>query len=425
MARTIVPEPCWRDRHLSSATMGVHATAAILLNASMCAGLRALASFAPTYLPTQDLRPGGFLPPQCGGSLQHGHRLTGNIAACSSVPTFCPNVWTYRRLPVSLLVLRGGKISTEGKSAFPATRTHGSARHFLWSRIMRVPHFSFVSWLGRLRRGWSGRWRGGGRSVKARASADVDPAQACRLRAPLKSSTAQVGEFAVFGRRSKKRLSVPGLHAHSRIHSEDGSDSTNWLDRTQRQTLGEDIRVLALRLPSRECGEALRRLKKHVVRIPKTKAIIDDPGGIEQRGGGEATKLVLIQPILASEEGRGDTGRGGHARNRGGIPEEVMAFAAEKGGEVVPWVVRRSYEQLNAVQVLQKMLPSHLEVPSAFEQVGHIAHLNLRDELLPYRHLVGEVLLDKNPHLRTVVNKMGQIENEFRVFKMEIIAGGD
>ena len=91
---------------------------------------------------------------------------------------------------------------------------------------------------------------------------------------------------------------------------------------------------------------------------------------------------------------------------------------------MVPWVLRRSYEQLNAVQVLQKMLPSHLEVPSAFEQVGHIAHLNLRDELLPYRHLVGEVLLDKNPHLRTVVNKMGQIENEFRVFKMEIIAGG-
>ncbi len=37
---------------------------------------------------------------------------------------------------------------------------------------------------------------------------------------------------------------------------------------------------------------------------------------------------------------------------------------------------------------------------------------------------VGEVLLDKNKStIRTVVNKVGKIENEFRVFTMEVIAG--
>jgi tRNA G37 N-methylase Trm5 len=53
----------------------------------------------------------------------------------------------------------------------------------------------------------------------------------------------------------------------------------------------------------------------------------------------------------------------------------------------------------------QRLLPPGAEVPSSFETVGHIAHLNLRDELLPYKHLVGQVLLDKNPNIRTVVNK--------------------
>jgi tRNA (guanine37-N1)-methyltransferase len=33
------------------------------------------------------------------------------------------------------------------------------------------------------------------------------------------------------------------------------------------------------------------------------------------------------------------------------------------------------------------------------------------------------VVLDKNPHIRTVVNKLNRIENPFRVLDMEIIAG--
>lgn len=45
------------------------------------------------------------------------------------------------------------------------------------------------------------------------------------------------------------------------------------------------------------------------------------------------------------------------------------------------------------------------DAPSSFETVGHIAHVNLRDELLPYKHLVGQVLLDKNPAIRSVINK--------------------
>ena len=36
---------------------------------------------------------------------------------------------------------------------------------------------------------------------------------------------------------------------------------------------------------------------------------------------------------------------------------------------------------------------------------------------------VSQVILDKNPQLKTVVNKVGSIENEYRVFQMECIAG--
>lgn len=81
------------------------------------------------------------------------------------------------------------------------------------------------------------------------------------------------------------------------------------------------------------------------------------------------------------------------------------------------------YDHLTASEVLRQILPHDIEVPSSFETVGHIIHLNLKDPLLPYRYIIGHVLLEKNPRIRTVINKVGTIENQWRVFDMEILAG--
>lgn len=77
------------------------------------------------------------------------------------------------------------------------------------------------------------------------------------------------------------------------------------------------------------------------------------------------------------------------------------------------------------VQILSRILPKGSEIPSAFEQVGHLIHLNLRDELLPYKYVIGQVLLDKIPTCKTVVNKVGKIDTVFRTFDMELLAGED
>lgn len=51
------------------------------------------------------------------------------------------------------------------------------------------------------------------------------------------------------------------------------------------------------------------------------------------------------------------------------------------------------------------------------------AHFNLREEYLPYKQLIGKVILDKNTTVKTVVNKLDSIDNEFRFFQMEVMGG--
>lgn len=85
--------------------------------------------------------------------------------------------------------------------------------------------------------------------------------------------------------------------------------------------------------------------------------------------------------------------------------------------------LRVTYENWSVDDVFSAVLPEGGNTASSFSLVGHIVHLNLRDELLDYKHVIGEVLLDKVKQARTVVNKVDSIDSTFRVFKMEVLAG--
>ncbi|XP_058462306.1 tRNA (guanine(37)-N1)-methyltransferase [Malaya genurostris] len=80
------------------------------------------------------------------------------------------------------------------------------------------------------------------------------------------------------------------------------------------------------------------------------------------------------------------------------------------------------YENWKYNEILKAVLPDEDSL-SAFSKIGHIIHLNLKDHLLPYKTLIGEVLMDKIPACRTVVNKLNTIDNTYRNFQMDLLAG--
>lgn len=96
---------------------------------------------------------------------------------------------------------------------------------------------------------------------------------------------------------------------------------------------------------------------------------------------------------------------------------------------------------------MDAVLPADLlddELPSSFAIVGHvgklinsasymkpvlrfvqIAHLNLRDQFLPYKTLIAQVIMDKNLVIRSVINKIDEVgeNSDYRTFEFELLAG--
>ncbi|KAJ3044618.1 tRNA(m(1)G37)methyltransferase [Rhizophlyctis rosea] len=182
-------------------------------------------------------------------------------------------------------------------------------------------------------------------------------------------------------------------------------------------TLNKDIfkttlKLVALRLPPSKCGPAMKALKGGTIfEVPRLRSIVEDPkdlaAGISK---GEAARLLLLNPDVK------DT-------NVDSLPPKAKEFVQQENVEVTRYEIELGYDYWSADQILRSILPDDIDVPSAFETVGHIAHLNLRDQYIPYKKIIGEVILDKCRNIRTVVNKTDNIDHTFRFFKMELLAG--
>ncbi|KAL4901297.1 hypothetical protein BDW74DRAFT_170238 [Aspergillus multicolor] len=94
---------------------------------------------------------------------------------------------------------------------------------------------------------------------------------------------------------------------------------------------------------------------------------------------------------------------------------------------VEPYDLELDYDYWLHSDIIAAVLPEDLldEVPQGYTQVGHVAHLNLRDQYLPWKHLIAQVLMDKNPTIRTVIRKTEDVgsQSEFRTFPYELLAG--
>lgn len=167
-----------------------------------------------------------------------------------------------------------------------------------------------------------------------------------------------------------------------------------------REAFSKVIKVPALRVPNKKCQQALSMFSEYILNRPKVRPV--------QKDSDRDTRLVLLSGTDSLDQG---------------LSRSVVDLAAKEGYGMEEYDLELDYTHYSAEEVLKQVLPEGVQAPNSFELVGHIAHLNLKGEHEEFKKVIGEVIIDKNPSVKTVVNKIGTIENEFRVFQMEVLAG--
>lgn len=207
--------------------------------------------------------------------------------------------------------------------------------------------------------------------------------------------------------------------------------------KVDRAQFEEQWRVFALRVPPTLCNSVRAALKPHCLRAPRVQSVVKQPLGmlillrylaavpVDARAGAEASPRGNLDGGLVDAGREGVSSVISNAEIPGKCAENVVQFVRGVKEECMEEsVVHVTYDQWPVDAVLRALIPAEVTIPTSFETVGHIAHLNLREEHTPYKQLIGQVMVDKlKPRIRTVVNKLQSTGGPYRTFAMEVLAG--
>ncbi|XP_032101823.1 tRNA (guanine(37)-N1)-methyltransferase isoform X2 [Sapajus apella] len=173
------------------------------------------------------------------------------------------------------------------------------------------------------------------------------------------------------------------------------------LDRT---AFKKTVSIPVLKVRKEVVSKLMPSLKRAALQRPGIKRVIEDPEDKESR-------LIMLDPYKMFTHDSFEKA------------ELSVLEQLNVNPQISEYNLQLTYENFKSEEILRAVLPEGQDVTSGFSRVGHIAHLNLRDHQLPFKHLIGEVMIDKNPGITSAVNKINSIDNTYRNFQMEVLSG--
>lgn len=172
-----------------------------------------------------------------------------------------------------------------------------------------------------------------------------------------------------------------------------------------REKFSKEVNVPSVEIPSQNIGKSMHVFKKYLLKMEKLKPVVEVDGTVER-------KKLLLDPLLFETLEK--------------LSEEQQTKLSEldvNNDNFSRTCLHLQYENFRIDDIFKAVLPEGKEGCTSYSRIGHIIHLNLRDHLLPYKNLIGQVLIDKLIGVKTVVNKSSAIDSTYRNFQMEVLAG--
>ena len=132
--------------------------------------------------------------------------------------------------------------------------------------------------------------------------------------------------------------------------------------------------VPSVRVRSENVSAISKSLKECLLHMRKVKNVVDTE---------EPThKILLLNPDKFLNESC--------------VSEEVKLKFDKYKIDLSSWSIKElqiTYDNLSFDDVLKDVLPSDIDGFGGFSNIGHIVHVNLKENLLPYKYLIGEAYL--------------------------------
>lgn len=166
-----------------------------------------------------------------------------------------------------------------------------------------------------------------------------------------------------------------------------------------RQKFRKNIRIPMLDITDVNINSVLPHLKKVLFKMDHLKPV-------QTTGDGKKKVLLHPQGVQCLSD----------------LPEEVRNLGLT-GSDLMWEDYELVYDNWKVDEILRAILPENQEALTSYSRIGHIIHVNLKDHLIEYKQLIGEVMKDKIVGCRTVINKLQTIENTYRNFQIELLCG--
>uniref|UniRef100_A0A1I7UVT9 tRNA (guanine(37)-N1)-methyltransferase n=1 Tax=Caenorhabditis tropicalis TaxID=1561998 RepID=A0A1I7UVT9_9PELO len=185
-----------------------------------------------------------------------------------------------------------------------------------------------------------------------------------------------------------------------------------------------------------EAIRGMTKLEKDAFRVAVDMPVIE----IEARDAGVVSRRVRLEPYLighklkplknlldSEKEGKKYLVFHPDEVQKEETKQKILEMIRRELGEekALNWETLQkdlTFENWDTKSIFKAVLPEGIEY-SSYTQTGHIIHCNFADEILPFRYLIAEVLLNKVVNCKTVVQKGNIITNVYRNLDLELLAG--